>query len=401
MHIGCPPATGRRPPDVRAVNPDGTDRSPSRGSQVSRFRNAPARRDDAFASADRHDRQTRTLSTLRDVVSSHPGPRPRRPGRCRSRARRPATGRRSASAGRPAQDRPPHCRPVRAEPRRVELPTLRPRIGRGPELRPRALERRHPRPRRHRLEERAPPSRRPLAHRPRLQVGVRQPRVRDQALRRDPGAGELLLQPQPEVEVGHLRLRVRRPRPVVPPSCAGRPGPATGPGAAPCSSPSPPARPAPPSSAGSRCAVNAQCPRWSTPSCISNPSTVVRCGIAITPALFTRRSTRSCPASTFSRSSRHHRQVAEVQRHDLERRRRVPLARIRASAAAVFDGSRAARTTCAPAPASASAVWNPSPPFAPVTTAVRPARSGMSVSVQAMRRSSRTWSASTQAGPRP
>jgi hypothetical protein len=50
------------------------------------------------------------------------------------------------------------------------------------------------------------------------------------------------------------------------------------------------------SSAGSRCAVRAQCPRWSTPNCISNPSTVVRCGIAITPALFTRRSTRSCAA---------------------------------------------------------------------------------------------------------
>jgi hypothetical protein len=47
------------------------------------------------------------------------------------------------------------------------------------------------------------------------------------------------------------------------------------------------------SSAGSSCAVNAQCPRWSTPSCISNPSTVRRCGIAITPALFTRTSITS------------------------------------------------------------------------------------------------------------
>src|SRR3712207_8280369 len=46
--------------------------------------------------------------------------------------------------------------------------------------------------------------------------------------------------------------------------------------------------------------------------------------------------------------------------------------RIRASAASVLAGSRAARTTCAPAPASASAVCRPSPPFAPVTTAVRP-----------------------------
>ena len=132
------------------------------------------------------------------------------------------------------------------------------------------------------------------------------------------------------------------------------------------------------SSAGSRCAVNAQWPRWSTPSCISNPSTVVRCGIAITPALFMRMSTRSWPASTLSaaaatdeRSPR----SSGTTSSDAAGYRWT----IRATAVVVFAGSRAARTTCAPAPASASADCRPSPPFAPVTTAVRPLRSGMSL----------------------
>src|SRR3712207_8228181 len=40
-----------------------------------------------------------------------------------------------------------------------------------------------------------------------------QPGVRDQARSLDAGAGELLLEPQPEVVVGHLRPRVRAPRP--------------------------------------------------------------------------------------------------------------------------------------------------------------------------------------------
>src|SRR5215218_8638852 len=54
------------------------------------------------------------------------------------------------------------------------------------------------------------------------------------------------------------------------------------------------------------------------------------------------------------------------------------------TAAAVFSGLRAASTTVAPAPASARAVARPSPPLAPVTTAVRPRRSTMSRSDQVM-----------------
>src|SRR4051794_30268473 len=141
------------------------------------------------------------------------------------------------------------------------------------------------------------------------------------------------------------------------------------------------------SSTGSRCAVNAQWPKWSTPSCCSNPSTVARCGIAITPALFTSRSTRSCPAricwaavATTDRSPR----SSGTTSSDADGYR----SRMRVSASPVLAGSRAARTTCAPAPASASAVWKPSPPFAPVTTAVRPVWSGMSLSVQPMRTAS-------------
>ena len=95
------------------------------------------------------------------------------------------------------------------------------------------------------------------------------------------------------------------------------------------------------SSAGSRCAVNAQCPRWSTPSCISKPSTVVRSGIAITPALFTSRSTRSCAARICCAASA---TTARLPRSSGTTSSEAAgyRSRIRFSAAAVFSGSRAA-----------------------------------------------------------
>src|ERR1700744_1420718 len=56
------------------------------------------------------------------------------------------------------------------------------------------------------------------------------------------------------------------------------------------------------SSAGSRSAVSVQWPRWSTPNCISKPSTVRASAMAITPALLIRRSrwswaARICPTA--------------------------------------------------------------------------------------------------------
>src|SRR3546814_4746585 len=55
-----------------------------------------------------------------------------------------------------------------------------------------------------------------------------------------------------------------------------------------------------------------------------------------------------------------------------------------AAAASAWASLRLVITTCAPAPASAFAVSSPSPPLAPVTTATRPAWSGMSAVVQLM-----------------
>src|SRR3546814_18573220 len=55
-----------------------------------------------------------------------------------------------------------------------------------------------------------------------------------------------------------------------------------------------------------------------------------------------------------------------------------------AAAASALASLRLGITTCAPAPASAFAVSSPSPPLAPVTTATRPAWSGMSAVVQLM-----------------
>jgi hypothetical protein len=51
-------------------------------------------------------------------------------------------------------------------------------------------------------------------------------------------------------------------------------------------------------------------------------------------------------------------------------------ARIVSTARFAFSWLRTAMTTCAPLPTSTLAVCRPRPPFAPVTTVVRPVRSG-------------------------
>src|SRR3954470_17983029 len=57
---------------------------------------------------------------------------------------------------------------------------------------------------------------------------------------------------------------------------------------------------------------------------------------------------------------------------------------MRSSAACPRPWSRQARMTWAPARPSSSATWNPSPLFAPVTIARRPAWEGMSAAVQSI-----------------
>ena len=124
---------------------------------------------------------------------------------------------------------------------------------------------------------------------------------------------------------------------------------------------------------GSSRFVRAKCPRWFVPNCISKPSLVVASGMFITPALLISRSRSPCHDSansrTEARSARSRRRTSTV-----------PLApwTVRAAASPRFR-SRTASTTCAPARARASTVAIPSPLLAPVTTAVRPVWSTMSL----------------------
>ncbi len=104
--------------------------------------------------------------------------------------------------------------------------------------------------------------------------------------------------------------------------------------------------------------------------------------MAITPALLTRMSRPSCPpansaanAPTDPRSARSSRASCTSASGSARQ--------MRSSASAPLAWSRQARTTWAPAPASARAVWKPRPLFAPVTTAVRSASRGMSSVVHA------------------
>src|SRR6266702_429142 len=127
------------------------------------------------------------------------------------------------------------------------------------------------------------------------------------------------------------------------------------------------------SRAGSSRPVSAKWPRWLVPNCISNPSAVSWRGIIITPALLTSRSSGpenwSANARTDARSAR------SSGAHSAP----APISR---TAARPLSALRLATTTRAPWRATSCAVWYPMPLFPPVTTAVRPDRSGISSAVQ-------------------
>src|SRR4051794_40619898 len=137
--------------------------------------------------------------------------------------------------------------------------------------------------------------------------------------------------------------------------------------------------------AGRSSAVSAQWPRWLVPNCISKPSAVRRSGMPITPALLTRRSSVSWAARMRSAAAR---TEAWFERSSSTTSSDASgwVASMSATAAATFSWLRAAITTWAPAAASARAVSRPSPPLAPVTTAVRPSCEGMSATVHAIMR---------------
>ncbi|OAR25684.1 hypothetical protein A8W25_08990 [Streptomyces sp. ERV7] len=125
--------------------------------------------------------------------------------------------------------------------------------------------------------------------------------------------------------------------------------------------------------------VSAKWPRWFTPNCRSKPSVVLPYGSAITPALLTRRSSVSwryvsAKARTEDRSARSSGANATFAPYTWRW--------IRASASLPLASLRQARITWAPLRASSRAVTSPMPLFAPVTTAVRPLWSGMSLALQ-------------------
>src|SRR5215469_1720844 len=137
------------------------------------------------------------------------------------------------------------------------------------------------------------------------------------------------------------------------------------------------------SSAGSSRAVNAQCPRWSTPNCISKPSAVLASGIPITPALLISRSMLLCAAMICAAAARTDACEARSSATSSSAASGA-LLRISPTAAAAFFWLRTAITTCAPFAASWRAVSSPSPPLAPVTTAVRPCWPVMFAALQFM-----------------
>ena len=114
--------------------------------------------------------------------------------------------------------------------------------------------------------------------------------------------------------------------------------------------------------------VSAKCPRWFVPNWSSKPSTVRDSGGTITPALLISRSTSPCQSAANAR----------MEPRLARSSGRTSAPGMPAAAASPFVVSRTARTTCAPAPASARAAARPMPELAPVMIAVRPVRSGRS-----------------------
>src|SRR3954453_16271768 len=118
--------------------------------------------------------------------------------------------------------------------------------------------------------------------------------------------------------------------------------------------------------------VRAKCPRWLVPNCSSKPSAVLPCGTAMIPALLIRTSSApdqpSAKARALSSDARSSARTSHVPGKAAATR--SPLAT-----------SRTASTTCAPARVGSRAVTATRPLDAPVTTTVRPARSGRSADV--------------------
>ena len=127
--------------------------------------------------------------------------------------------------------------------------------------------------------------------------------------------------------------------------------------------------------------MSAKCPRWFTPSCISNPSSVRRSGMAIKPALLTRMSILGWSARIRAAASRTEASDARSSGCDSSEASGISL-RIDARAASAFAWSRAAITTWPPLRTSSLATSSPSPPLAPVTTATLRDWSGMFAVVQ-------------------
>src|SRR5918994_1568261 len=122
----------------------------------------------------------------------------------------------------------------------------------------------------------------------------------------------------------------------------------------------------------SRRLVSAKWPRWFVPIWVSKPSLVRPSGTAMTPALLIRRSRSPSQSSANARTD------SSAAR---SRRRTSTAPAIALAAASPLATSRTASTTRAPARASSRAATRPMPLLAPVTTAVRPERSGRSAAV--------------------
>src|SRR5215218_2350214 len=133
-------------------------------------------------------------------------------------------------------------------------------------------------------------------------------------------------------------------------------------------------------SRSTRSPVSAKWPRWLVPSWSSNPSAVVPCGGAITPALLTSRSSGPSWAAANARTDSRLPRSSDASAGSAPG---AAAARTSASAASPLPRLRQASRTAAPFRASSRAITSPSPLLAPVTTARRPRWSGISSAVHA------------------
>ena len=156
---------------------------------------------------------------------------------------------------------------------------------------------------------------------------------------------------------------------------------------------------APPEADRQQGAVRAKWPRWLVPNWSSNPSSVVRRGVAITPALLTSRSIGRARRSA-ARRARGQMPGREVERGQVEP---APGAAERTLQAPRPAGGVTAGHHDGAGAGQPGAVNSPMPLLAPVTTATRPPWSGMSEVRQACSRHKLGpgLGACGQSGPRP